>query len=240
MNKIFSFIIAVLLLIPATTKAQTEFSLGADFVSSYMWRGVATAGASIQPALDLTAGGFSIGAWGSVEVAGSGYKEVDLAIGYSIGGFSIGLTDYWWDGEGTFNYFQFKEDQCSHLLEVNLGYEFESGLGFSWNTMIAGTGDKFLDDTKTKRAYSTYVEAGYSFDVKDVGLTAALGFSPWKSDVLYTGAYPYATDGFAVTNISLTASKSISITDSFSLPVFGQLAFNPATEDVFLIFGISF
>ena len=106
--------------------------------------------------------------------------------------------------------------------------------------MIAGTADKYLDDTKTKRAYSTYVEAGYSFDVKDVSLTGTLGFSPWKSNVLYTGAYPYATDSFAVTNISLTASKSISITDSFSLPVFGQLAFNPATEDVFLIFGIIF
>ena len=240
MNKIYSFIIAAMLLMSVTSKAQTDFSFGADFVSSYMWRGVATAGASIQPAVDLTAGGFSIGAWGSVEVAGFGYKEVDLAIGYSIGGFSIGLTDYWWDGEGAFNYFKFKEDQHSHLLEVNLEYELESGLSFSWNTMVAGTGDKYLAETDTKRAYSTYVEADYSFDVKDVSLTAALGFNPWKSNVLYTGAYPYATDELAVTNISLIASKSISVTDRFSLPVFGQLAFNPATEDVFLVFGISF
>ena len=240
MNKIFSFIIAAMLLMPVTSKAQTDFSFRADFVSSYMWRGVATAGASIQPAMGLTAGGFSIGTWGSVEVAGFGYKEVDLAIGYSVGGFSIGLTDYWWDGEGAFNYFKFKEDQHSHLLEVNLGYELESGLSFSWNTMVARTGDKYLDDSETKRAYSTYVEAGYSFDVKDVNLTASLGFNPWKSNVLYTDAYPYATDGLAVTNISLTASKSISISDRFSLPVFSQLAFNPATEDVFLVFGISF
>ena len=224
------------MLAPTTGKAQTNFSLGADFVSSYLWRGAATAGARIQPSLGLTAGGFSVGVWGNGDISGASYKEVDLSVEYSVGG----LTDYWWSGESAFNYFDFEEDACQHLLEVNLGYEFESGLGFSWNTMIAGTGDKFLDDTKTKRAFSTYVEAGYSFSVKDVALTATLGCSPWKSNVMYTGAYPFATDGFAVTNISLTATKDMVFTDKFSPPVFGQLAFNPATEDVFLIFGIGF
>ena len=57
---------------------------------------------------------------------------------------------------------------------------------------------------------------------------------------MYTNGYPYATDGFAVTSLSLTASKEIAITDKFSLPVFGQVTFNPAKEDVFLVFGFSF
>jgi hypothetical protein len=244
MNKIVFFIITALLLAPARGKAQCEFSAGADFVSSYVWRGVATAGTSIQPSMDLSVGGFSIGAWGSVDMAGQGYKEVDLAASYTIGGFYVGLTDYWWNGEDAFDYFHFKKDESSHLLEASLGYEFDFGLGFSWNTMIAGTGDQYIDGESTKRAFSTYAEVGYSFAVKEVELTAAVGASPWNSNVLYTGyerdEQQYGTSGFAVTNISLAASKEVTITDRFSPSLFGQLAFNPAKEDVFLVFGLSF
>jgi hypothetical protein len=250
MNKIISFvIIAVTLAAPAKIKAQTDFSLGADIVSSYLWRGTYCAGTSIQPGMGLEAGGFSIGAWGSVDVGGWGLKEVDLSVGYSVGGFSIGLSDYWWSGENAFDYFRFKKDESSHLLEVNLGYEFAAGLYLSWNTMVAGAQDKYPDGNDVKRAWSTYAEAGYSFGIGSVDLTASLGFSPWKSRVLYTGrietdanGFPVerGTDGFAVTNISLTAEKSIEITDKFNLPIFGQLAFNPATENVFFVFGFRF
>ena len=241
MNRFYTVIISVMLFVPVSTKAQVDFSLGADFVSSYMWRGVAVAGTSIQPSMDLALGGFSLGAWGSVDVSGTGYKEVDLSLLYSLNGFSIGLSDYWWNGEGAFDYFDFGKGSCSHYLEVNLGYEFDFGLHLEWNTIIAGAGDKYPGkDGKLKRAFSSYFEVGYSLNISDVQLTAALGITPWNSAVMYTGIYPYATNGFAVNNISLKASKDIVITDKFSIPVSGQLAFNPATEDVFLIFGISF
>ncbi len=244
MNRIISFIITALLLTPVTGKAQCDFSAGADFVSSYVWRGVATAGTSIQPSMGLSVGGFSVDAWGSVDIAGQGYKEVDLSASCTISGFRFGLTDYWWDGEGAYDYFDFKKDESSHLLEVNLGYKFDFGLGLSWNTMVAGAGDKYTDGGDIKRAFSTYVEAGYSFSIKDISLTVAIGASPWKSNVLYTSyekdGQQYGTDGFAVTNISLAASKDVAVTDKFSLPLSGLLAFNPAKEDVFLVFGFSF
>ncbi|MDR1666926.1 MAG: hypothetical protein LBS03_04445 [Bacteroidales bacterium] len=261
MKKVFVMIAVATLLMPATSKAQTEFSVGADLVSSYVWRGSVGAGASFQPSVGLTAGGFSIGFWGSTDIASLGLKEVDLSLGYSVGGLSIGLTDYWWNGEGSFeeidtdgdgtpdavestgfDYFQlFKEDANSHLLELNLGYSFEFGLSLSLNTMLAGAQDKYVDDNgELKRSFTTYFELGYDFSIGDVSLTAALGLSPWNKTGLYTGGYPYATDGLAVTNIALTASKEIAITDKFSLPVFGQIGFNPAKEDVFLVFGISF
>ncbi|MDR1865896.1 MAG: hypothetical protein LBR08_10045 [Bacteroidales bacterium] len=254
MKKVFSFILAAMLLVPATSKAQTEFSVGADLVSSYVWRGVYNAGASFQPSVALTAGNFSIGAWGSTNFV-LAQKEVDLFLSYSIGGLSVGLTDYWWSGEGALDYFQlFKKDANSHLLELNLGYSFEFGLSLSLNTMLAGSQDKYIDDAGTvKRSFTTYFEAGYDFSVGDVNLTAALGFSPWNKTGLYTGGslfglpsaglvfpYAYATDEFAVNNISLKAAKEITITDSFSLPVYGQLIFNPAIEDAFLVFGITF
>ena len=40
-------------------------STGLDLVSTYVWRGTKLSGASIQPLLQFTKGGFSIGSWGS-------------------------------------------------------------------------------------------------------------------------------------------------------------------------------
>ena len=225
--------ILIMVLAAGTVKAQTEISVGADLVSSYVWRGTYCAGTSVQPALGLSSGNFSIGAWGNVDAAGQGLKEVDLSASYAFGAFSVGITDYWWSGEDAFDYFNFKKDASSHLLEANLSYTHKSGLSLAWNTMFAGTQDK---EEEGDQVFSTYVEAGYAFEVNGVELVAALGFSPWKPNHMYATT----TDKFAVTNISLTASKTIEITEKFSLPVFSQLVFNPAKDDVFLVFGISF
>jgi len=225
---------------------KCDFSVGADIVSSYLWRGTVYSGASIQPAMEFNVGGFSLGAWGSVDFSsmGFGYKEVDLIASYSFGNFTAGFFNFWPGWEGEYNYFDYSKS-TAHVLEANLLYSFDPfPLTLGWNTMIAGN-DKYLDKNgKEKRAFSTYVEATYSFSVKDVKLDLALGASLWKSSVLYTCDMLYnsrqGTDGFAVVFTSLMASKNIKITDNYSLPIFGQLAFNPAKEDAFFVFGIKF
>ena len=232
MKKIFYTLIIVLAV--GTVKAQTEVSFGADVVSSYVWRGTLCAGTSIQPAVGLNIGDFSIGAWGSVDNSNQGFKEVDLAVSYTFGGLTVGVTDYWWNGEGAFDYFHFKNNESSHLLEANLSYAHSSGLLLGWNTMLAGTQDKDL--VTGSRRFSSYAEAGYTFDVGGVELTTALGFCPWKPNQMYGTT----TEKFAVTNVSLGASKTIEVTNTFSIPVSSQLIFNPANEDVFLVFGVSF
>jgi len=191
--------------------------------------------------MDLTVGNFSIGAWGSIDIAGYGwYKEVDLYASYSFGNFTAGLFNYWVSSEGDYNYFDYSES-TAHLLELNLLYSFDSSpLSLGWNTIIAGY-DHFWDKNNVKkRAFSTYIEAAYAFSVKEVDLEAAVGISPWKSSVMYTGDYRYGTDKFAVVNMALTASKNIKINDKHSLGIFGQLAFNPACNDAFFVFGIKF
>ena len=40
-------------------------------------------------------------------------------------------------------------------------------------------------------------------------------------------------------NLSLRADKDIKITDSFSIPVFGQVVANPCTEKAYLVFGFT-
>jgi hypothetical protein len=64
-------------------------------------------------------------------------------------------------------------------------------------------------------------------------LDAAIGLTPWETSF-------YGANGFSVLNVSLKAAKEIKITDSFALPVFGQVVVNPRTEDAFLVIGISF
>lgn len=48
------------------------------------------------------------------------------------------------------------------------------------------------------------------------------------------------SDGFAVCDISLGASKEIKITDSFSVPSFAKVTVNPRTEGAYFVFGLSF
>jgi len=225
----------------AQDEGKSDFSLNADFVSSFVWRGSYQSGTSIQPEMGLTVGNFRIGAWGSVDVGGWGYKEVDLFASYSFGNFTAGLFNYWADSEFMYDYLDLSKT-TRHQLELNLSYTFDSSpLTLGWNTMIAGD-DKYLNDKfDEKRAFSTYIEASYAFSVKDVKLDAAIGVSPWRSSVLYNAWWEGGkTDGFAVVNMSLTASKEIKITDKYSLGLFGQLAFNPAKEDTFFVFGIRF
>lgn len=216
----------------AQEEKQFEIAPSADLVSSYVWRGVYQTGASVQPSINLSYAGFSLTAWGSTDFSSLSDpdkgKEFDLTIGYGIGGFSIGVTDYWWAGEGH----RYGDYSNSHFFEGTAGYNFGESfpLGITWNTMFAG-GDKKADGD---RRFSTYVEAAYDFSVLGVDVTPSIGVSPW------TGMYHReGKDGFALCTIALKASKEIKITDSFSLPVFAQAIVAPNQDNVFLVFGLS-
>ena len=117
---------------------QTEISIGGDLVSTYVWRGVYQSGFSLQPEIGLSVGGFTVGVWGSTDL--DNFKEVDLSVGYSVRGFSVGVTDYWWGGQrlgdGRFApYFKYGD---THYFEGTLAYEFgeKFPLGISWSTMF--------------------------------------------------------------------------------------------------------
>jgi uncharacterized protein (TIGR02001 family) len=219
--------------IVAQEKSKWEVSAGADLVSSYVWRGMYQTGASVQPGLTLSVGGFSLGVWGSTDFSiaenASIAKEFDVTLGYEVAGFSIGVTDYWWAGERT----PYGHYEASHFYEGTIGYSLGESfpLSLSWSTMFGLDGDK---NEEGKQQYSTYISAGYDFRVNDVALTATVGVSPW------TGIYHKAdTKGFALSTLSLKAAKELKITDSFTLPVFVETIVAPNQDNVFLVFGIS-
>ena len=222
-----SFTIAALLAawIPSMANAQDKVkaSAGGDIVSSYIWRGTDCGGISVQPHLSVDYKGFSLGAWGSVGLNSEDTKEMDFILGYTHGGLSLALTDYWFfpsDESQQIGYFKYAAHNTQHVFEITAGYDF-GVMGISWNTNFAGSDYHNADG---KRSYSTY------FKLAGLDWNAEVGLTPWE------GAY---ADKFNVTNLSLKASKELPVTKKFSLPLFAQVVFNPYTQGAYFVFGLS-
>ena len=174
----------LLLIGNALAQDKVETTINADFVNEYIWRGLKCGDVSVQPTLGVDYKGLSLTAWGSHGLSNKDdVKELDLTLAYSIGGFNIGITDYW----------------------------FSEGL---------------------KRAFSSYFEASVPFRLATVDWTATAGVVPYATTT-------YGTTGFAVTNLTLRATKEIRVTDSFSIPIFGQLTGNPCSQKAYLVLGFT-
>ena len=226
-------IIAMGLVLSSTALAQekVETTVSGDFVSSYIWRGQDLGSAAVQPTLGVAYKGLSLTAWGSYGLTNpDDVKEFDLTLGYSVGGFNIGLTDYWFSVglDPDARYFKYDAHGTNHLFEAMVGYDF-GPVALAWYTNIAGNDGVNKDG---KRAYSSYVEANVPFSLAGVDWTATAGAVPFATDF-------YGTTGFAVTNLSLRATKEIKVTDKFSIPIFGQVTGNPCTQKAYLVFGLT-
>lgn len=212
-------------------KAQdkVEASVGADLVSGYIWRGQDLGGVSIQPSAGLSYKGFSLSAWGSVGFNGGDTKEFDLTLGYSYGGFNIGVTDYWFTSQDSpARYSDYKD---SHTFEVALGYDF-GPLAVNWFTNFAGS---VGTNEEGKDVYASYISISAPFKLGGIDWSAEIGATPWANS-FYNGY----SDGFKVSSISLQASKEVKITDSFSFPLWAQAIWNPTTKGAYFVAGISF
>ncbi len=219
----------IFMALPFAAKAQdkVEASVGADVVSSYIWRGQELGGASIQPSVSLSYKGLSLEAWGNVGIDREDTKEFDLLLTYETGGLTIGLTDYWTDAHP--KYFHYGAHNTGHVFNARIGYDF-GPVAFMWDTNFAGA-----DGVKAngKRAYSSYLELTAPFTLGGLDWTAGVGITPWESDYYYT-------TGFAVCDLQLQVAKEIKLTDHFSLPLFALISMNPVIEETYFAFGISF
>lgn len=221
-------ICAIAVLATMSVKAQ-GFSTGADIVSSYVWRGVpqeATKGTpNIQPYVSFNTGGLTVGAWASSSFLGN-VKEVDLYATYAFSSaLSLTVTDYNWGFNNS--YFKYSKGG-DHMFEATLAYTGGESfpISASVNTFFAGA-----DTLSTgKNAFSTYAELSYPITAS---AKVFLGASLTES------AMVYGTTGFGITNVGIKVSKSIAITDKFSLPVYGILSANPYSGNAFFVAGIT-
>ena len=217
---------------PLPRREGPEVGLGSDIVSSYIWRGQDLGGVSLQPTLGLEYKGISLSAWGSVGLADpADTKEFDITLGYTIGGLNIGITDYWFNAglDLQDRYFKYDAHGTNHVFEANIGYDF-GVVSAQWYTNISGNDGVNKDG---KRAYSSYFEVAAPFKLATCDWTATVGAVPFATDF-------YGTNGFAVTNLAVRASKDIKVTDSFSIPIFGEVSANPCSQKAYLVVGMSF
>ena len=212
-----TFLSALAIAVPAMGMAQdkVEASVGADFVSGYIWRGQDLGGVSIQPTLSVSYKGFSLSAWGTTGIEKEDTKEIDLTLGYTTG------------------YFHYGSHNTNHTFEAQIGYDF-GPLALNWYTNFAGTDGV---NNEGDRAYSSYISATVPFTLAGLEWTAEIGATPWATDFYNYSEDPVCngSNGFAVCDISLGAAKEIRITDSFSVPAFAKVTVNPRTEGAYFV-----
>ncbi len=227
---LFSTMLCTAIGISAQESSGVETTLAADVVSQYIWRGQECGNVSIQPTLGIEYNGLSLSAWGSVGTEASDTKEFDLTLGYTIGKFNIGVTDYWFNEglEPDGKYFKYKAHSTNHLIEANVGVDL-GHVNIQWFTNITGNDGTCSDG---KRAYSSYFEIGVPFSAATVDWNIAVGAVPYSTDF-------YDVSRFAITNIALNATKEIRFTDTFALPIFGQIVANPRSEKAYFIVGFT-
>ena len=231
MKKIVLLAMGLVLSSTALAQDKVETTIKADFVNEYIWRGLKCGDVSVQPTLGVGYRGLSLTAWGSYGLSNKDdMKEFDLTLAYSTSGFNIGITDYWFS-EGLdpdARYFKYDAHGTNHLFEANIGYDF-GPVALQWYTNFAGNDGL---NKSGKRAYSSYFEASAPFRLATVDWTATAGVVPFATST-------YGTTGFAVTNLSLRATKDIRVTDSFSIPIFGQVTANPCSQKAYLVLGFT-
>jgi len=224
-------ILILVVIVFTTFNSFAQLKFGADIYSRYNWRGLDFGNApAFQPSLAFTAGGFSIGAWGSYAfpTTTTTYAKNDLYASYafsivSTGNFTLLFTDYYYPSAGI-KFSDFEKNGGAHTVEAGMTYSGPEKFPISLALYLNVHND--VDN-------SSYIQIGYPFSVYDATITLAAGFVPSKS------AY-YVTNKANLINLNITATKSIAVTDKFSIPINGSYIANPALDITYLVFGASF
>ncbi|MDD3876801.1 MAG: hypothetical protein PHT69_09280 [Bacteroidales bacterium] len=223
-------------------ECKTQINLGVDLMSRYVWRGADYGSSpSIQPTLSFSSGNFELGSWSAVATNNT-FKEIDLYAKYTFKNVSLTVTDYYVPlvngapSSPDVRYFIYDDKKTAHSLEGSLLFKggdkiplwVLGGVFFYGNDKRWGYDAG--KDTTDQTYYSSYIEAGYTFTVKESSADLFVGFSPTA------GAYG---NTMGVVNAGITGYRKIKITSDFELPIKGSLIFNPQTSNVFFTFGIT-
>lgn len=227
-------IITLLLVGLFTVNSFAQLKFGTDIYSRYIWRGLNLGGDSpaFQPSLTFTTGGLSVGAWGSYSFPGSAapYSENDLWASFTTGPVSLYLTDYYIPSLGI-PFGHFKHHIESDGTEKFAAHTLEGGIGYTGPEKFPITLSAYYN-VSNDPDNSAYIQASYPVTVGDATLTLTAGM------VTAASAY-YGVSKGGFTNVGVTASKNVVITDKFSLPINVSYIINPSQDISFLVFGMS-
>ena len=209
------------------SKKQSNFHLGLDLQTKYVWRGMEMqtedAAPVLFPQLSYQKSGFYAYVMGGYAVNGK-YSEVDLGLSYTYKWLTVGLNDYYYPTTTTpyDDYFNLKGRETGHWLEGMVTIAPESIPAYLTLSNFFAGADK---NSEGKQAYSTYAEVGVHYDfLDDHQLALAVGAAFNKS--CYNG-YGH---GFGVCNIELKYTYNLSFKNGFALPLSVMYIMNPVYE----------
>ena len=214
------------------------FEVGADLVSSYLWRGQNLGGMSIQPMVSLDWKGLYVSGWANIDADNWSFEELnpelDITIGYDNFGLAVDLTHlYYFGGDPYFGKGGFKaqEQTTGSTMEVHAGLHlgdwFEKfPLSLDWYTTVYG--DDCYQDEKGEwhRAWSTYIQVGYQFELP-LGMTldTRVGLTPWRGMYSYYEEVWEDAKTVAINNINLRLQREFELKHIY-LGVWGEMMLN--------------
>lgn len=224
------FLLLAILVMPISAEvveqedSRFSWSANATLTSNYLWRGLYCGGPSLQLDATVNYAGFFANMWwniGAMDWAFTDFNpELDLMIGFSRWGLNINYLycfyfDTYPDGTPT-RFFDFRNHprggggttgewrvsyRISDKIPLSLLVAFRTFGRDGYYEAIGREGDKA--EMELKRAYSTYIQLAYDFDLtQDWLLAARVGITPAKS--LYTRY----EGNFAVTMVNLELTKT--------------------------------
>lgn len=236
------FLILILLVFSLSPFAQqTSINVSADLVSKYIWRGLDVNQApNLQPSLSVSAYGISAGFWGSYSLdnnSNSTYsQEIDTWLSYKYqfeNGPSVSavITDYYFPSAGikwtNFNNYDDTTGAGAHTLEAGLIFAACEKFPITLSAYM-----NFYNDAGN----NLYFQIDYPINVAETPLNFFIGAAAGSEE---NPAY-YGTEKFNVINLGVKASRSIKISEDYSLPVSVTFALNPRSEISYLVFGLTF
>lgn len=222
---------------PQTAKAQ-ELSIdpSATLTSRFIYRGLDLGSSpQVQPSIAFNYDNFNFTLWGSHPLSltpdGTEYKEVKFWMNYTFDLGNITLTPQFENHfDANTDVFDFDEETTTHVWQASIRAAAKGDVAPDLLIGYAFSGIQNFEPT-------LYVEPGVAFSAGDTGLRAFL--SAQYSDEGGFVDLDYGGD-FVFTQVGLSASRHLRISDSFSVPMSVSVVINPETERAFTAFSLSF
>lgn len=245
--------------------SKNKLAVVIDFANRYIWRGQSWGGnyAVVQPTIEYKISKkITVGTWATHNFQNKyfypdqerfykGYQEIDFYVNYEINNcLSLKVWDYYWPSvekvEGVDNgFFNYKKNG-SKTVDFNANFDFEKvwkPVTFTISTLLAGNDYRYDTNGNTKQNFTTYIEAGYTFEAfKKIEMNSVLGMVINNQAGYYTaGNYEKPS----LINFSLKATKEIISYKKYVVPVFVNYVHNASSKNTatfgknFLLFGMS-
>ena len=222
--------------VSSETKKESNFHLGIDLQTKYIWRGMEMmteeAAPVLFPQINFQNKGFYAYVMGGYAINGK-YSEVDLGVSYTYKWLTVGLNDYYYPTINTpeDTYFNFKSRETGHWFEGVITIAPEQIPAYLTVSNFFAGADKKEDG---KQAYSTYAEIGGHYDfLHDHQLALAVGAAFNKS------CYNGYVHNFGICNVELKYTYNLAI-KNFTLPLSVAYITNPVYEKSHVNFKASF